>query len=89
MKKDNWITHVIFRRFKEGDIIALFPYDKYDIAGLYCGSYMHIGQHSGADYTGLVQITKPAKESEYNDLKKELEGIGYNLKVIKKRIYKK
>jgi hypothetical protein len=85
MKKDKNITHVIFRRFKEGDIIALFPYDQWDKEGLYCGSYMHIGQHSGADYNGLIQATKPAKECEYDALKSELEGIGYNLKVIKRK----
>ncbi|NMB83293.1 MAG: hypothetical protein GYA14_15905 [Ignavibacteria bacterium] len=84
MTKDTYITYVVFRKFREGDIIALFPYEDYDLSGLYCSSYMHTGQHSGADYHGLIHVTKPAKESEYTDLKAELEGIGYNLKIIKR-----
>ena len=45
---------------------------------------MHIGQHSTADYSYIVNTTKLAKEPEYLELKKELESIGYNLKVYKK-----
>lgn len=84
-------TRVIFRKFKsgvaKGQIIALFPDD---IANSYgeCGSYMHIGQHSPADYTLVIMATKPATEEEYADLYKELVEIGYdNLKVAKRRQY--
>ena len=48
-------------------------------------SYMHVGQHGGADYKGVVQSTKLATESEYSDLKAELESIGYDLKIVKKQ----
>lgn len=46
-------------------------------AGLLC--YAHVGQHSTASYD-YVKKQKPAED--YQDLKKELEGIGYNLEVL-------
>jgi ribosome-interacting GTPase 1 len=46
-------------------------------------SYMHIGQHGSAD-PNIVEFTTPSTEEEYKDLKKELEGIGYNLVVRRK-----
>lgn len=91
MKKDDFKTAVVFRKFKDtGDIIALFPYSYFYILGIgdTCESYMHVGQHSDANYSFVLAITKPAKESEYNALLRELESIGYNLQVIKKRIRK-
>ena len=65
------------------DVIALFP--EMDAGFGQCESYMHVGQHSGADYRGVISITRPAKPSEYASLKRELENIGYNLDVRKKR----
>ncbi len=88
MEKDKEKNKVVFRKFKDGDIIALFPELE---AGANqkgeCMSYMHIGQHSGAAYA-LVYDTKPAKKEEYADLLAELEDIGYNLEV-KQKITKK
>ena len=83
MKKDDFVTEVMFRKFTKGDIIALFPYDV-DYHGN-CTSYMHVGQHSGADFGGVLMCTHPAKENEYSDLKTELESLGYDLKVISRR----
>lgn len=87
MQQDNFTTEVIFRKW-EGEIIALFPYEIYN-AALYgyntINSYMHIGQHSSADYNHIMEDSKPAKVNEYLGLKKELENIGYNLQVIEKR----
>jgi len=78
-------TPVIFRRFKEGDILALFPAEPADTAGFFCGSYAHIGQHSGADYNAMIAQSKPATPVEYADLKVELENIGYDdLKVYRR-----
>lgn len=79
--KDVEVTKVIFRKFKEDDVIALFP-EQTNTRFTLC--YMHIGQHSDCDYNHIVSTTKLATEEEYADLKKELESIGYNLKVIKK-----
>lgn len=91
------VTAVIFRRWKRNkvngtdgtEIVALFPEDPTDYYGRYCGSYEHIGQHGSADYNALVSVicppTVPAKPSEYAELKRELESLGYKLKVYKKR----
>jgi hypothetical protein len=92
MKKDTYITEVIFRKWNrkdfKGDIIALFPYDVWSYRGDVT-SYEHIGQHGAADYNHCINMTVPAKDKEYQSLKEELEYIGYNLKVINKRNYKK
>ena len=80
-------TKVIFRKFKDGDIIALFPEIVGDYSPASCLSYMHIGQHGAAD-SSLVSNTKLATEEEYKDLFKELSSIGYDLKVISKFTYK-
>lgn len=83
MTKDKHKTKVIFRKFKKGgDIIALFPEtpgtNKWHAD---CGSYMHIGQH-GAASIDLASITRKAEPHEIEPLKRELEGIGYNLKIV-------
>lgn len=75
-------TIVVFRKFKDGEVLALFPKEEY--GGGLCMSYQRIGQHGGADYSHCINITKPAKESEYSPLAKELKSIGYELN-IKKR----
>lgn len=77
------MTKVVFRKFKQGgDIIALFPEQ---VNRLMVGSYMHLGQHSDADYDGVISKTTPAKESEYADLLAELKSIGYeDIKVLKR-----
>jgi len=76
-------TLVVFRKWSNGDIIALFPCE--DVGLGYCNSYEHIGQHSGADYTGVVKMTKLATQKEYIYLYKELQLIGYSLKVASRR----
>ena len=90
MKKDNYKTDVIFRRWVDEDfnlIIALFPYEIDNIEKGFISSYEHLGQHSGADYDGVIRGTIPAKENEYQALKSELESIGYNLNIVKRRNY--
>jgi hypothetical protein len=80
------VTEVVFRKFNKkngGEVIALFPYIL--DSGYYNQSYMRIGQHSGADYDHCISISSPASEAEYSDLKKELESIGYILKVLHRR----
>lgn len=91
MKKDDFKTVVIFRKFKNGkkEIIALFPYEIYK-SGITndCLSYMHIGQHSDASYSQCMKITVPAKKEEYQSLFQELESIGYDLEIKQRRNYK-
>lgn len=76
-------TRVIFRRSKDDEIFALFP----DLSegGALIESYQHVGQHSAADYSHCIQTSTPAKPDEYADLKAELECIGYNLLIRKRR----
>ena len=89
MEKDNFKTDVTFRQYLDGQIIALFPHEVCDHHGNIT-SYMHLGQHSGADYGGVLMCTKPVKDiKEYNDLYRELESLGYDLNVIKRRNYSK
>lgn len=80
-------TVVIFRKWPDGDILALFPTVPGDVFGNLCNSYEHVGQHGNADYHGCIRQTKPAKPSEYADLKKELGRIGYNLVIRKRATY--
>lgn len=74
-------TKVIFRKFKNGEIIALFPELK-EGRGLIL-SYMHIGQHGDAS-PKIVMDTKPATPEEFAPLYNELTGIGYRLEVRKR-----
>jgi len=84
MTKDTFKTDVIFRKEKDGEILALFPYSLWNFAGdVVC--YAHLGQHGAADYNGCIRKSKPAKPEEYKDLLNELQGLGYNLRVIKKQ----
>ena len=81
MEKDTRKTLVVFRKFKEnGDVIALFPKEKWD--DKLCASYMHVGQHSGADFVYCINITEPATNAESKDLYDQLVSRGYNLDVI-------
>jgi hypothetical protein len=61
-------TKVIFRKFKWGEIIALFPEIAGSMDACTCMSYMHEGQHGAADCVGC---TSPARPEEYQDLKKK------------------
>ena len=77
-------TVVVFRKWKDGDVIALFPEVPADRAGILCLSYERVGQHGGADYQGVVHETKPATEAEYQALAEELKRAGYNLRPVKR-----
>jgi hypothetical protein len=72
---------VVFRRFPDGDVIALFPYLTAECLNAWpCQSYMHVGQHGAAD-PRFVYDTRPARPHEYAALQAELERIGYCLAV--------
>lgn len=83
VERDEHETVVVFRRWRSGskDVIALFPGVEW--YGGTVASYMHVGQHSGADYLRVVGFTRPAREDEpdVRALMAELEGKGYRLKV--------
>lgn len=92
MEKDTYKTDVVFRvdtsKSWGGTVYALMPHEVNDHKGnVVC--YQHVGQHSGADYKGCIATSRPATETEYADLKTELESIGYDLNIIKKQNYDK
>ena len=78
----------IFRKFKDGEVIALFPQIADSIGGGLCQSYMHTGQHSSATPDLVVKLTKLATPEEYAELLAELEQIGYNPQPAQKFTYK-
>jgi len=79
------MTEAIFRKFPDGDIIAIFPYEICNLTKGFVSSYMKVGQH-GAASLDLIQDTVPATEEEYSELKQELENLGYDDLVVKKRV---
>lgn len=82
MEQDKHETLTVFRKFKDGDVIALFPDTEWTAET--CSSYMRVGQHGGADYQHVLSITTKATPFIYEGLKQELESIGYNLKIRQK-----
>ena len=76
-------TRVVFRKWGNGDIWALFP-EIEESTGC-CSSYMHIGQHGAAYYPHCIGITKPADADEYASLEQELTSIGYDLQIRQRR----
>jgi hypothetical protein len=84
MKDKTVETRVIFKKF-DGQVSA-FLLDL-DANPGYVVSYAHIGQHSDASIEFFYDC-EPAKESEYSDLKEELESMGYKLLVRKHWIHK-
>lgn len=73
---------VVFRKWPDGTIDALMPYESeldYKVA-----CYSRIGQHCQADYDFVMSKTRPALESEYKDLLKELLSLDYEVTVIKR-----
>lgn len=77
------MTKVVFRKLKDGQVIALFPQETASRDGYECMSYMHVGQHGSADPM-IVHDTKPATPREYAPLVAELLSIGYRLDIRKK-----
>lgn len=75
---------VIFRKTKDGEIIAFFPEASANFGNIL--SYMHIGQHGEASLE-FYQETNKATETEYNTLMMELKAIydDYNL-IVKQKI---
>lgn len=80
------ITKVVFRVCKEGVVYALMPEIKADVAGRYCTSYEHVGQHGAADYYYCIATSRPAEPHEYQNLIDELGRVGYKVKVIQRYV---
>lgn len=82
-------TEVVFRKERDNQVVALFPYEVENKPKGLISCYAHLGQHSTADYRGVVNESKPANELEYKSLYNELISIGYKLNVVKKANGKK
>lgn len=81
-------TDVIFRKEKDGQILAVFPHEV--VNGRFVMCYAHLGQHSECDYDYCLTRTKLATSGEFEDLENELTlSVGYNLNIIKRRNYDK
>ena len=78
--KDKHKTTVLFYKDAYG-VFAIFPDDIADDKGNLT-TYAHIGQHSAIcpEYVNITKCEEATKE-EYQDLKEELESIGYNLEI--------
>mgnify|MGYP001605048372 CR=1 FL=1 len=76
MKRDR----VIFRQFKNTNDVIAFLLDQPASEG-YVVSYMSVGQHSEANYNGLLSKTKPITllHPAVIHLWGELECLGYKL----------
>ena len=78
--KDYTKTKVIFRKFKGGDVIAMFP-EIPGSNGRECMSYMHTGQHGSADPALVYDDTVKPSPKETSALRDELRAVGYDIEV--------
>lgn len=74
-------TKVLFRKSKDGEVIAVFPETPATMDPRECVLYSRAGQH-GACKIAYARIARPAKAKEAEALKRELERLGYTLRVI-------
>lgn len=85
-KKDWKLTYdtfsrVVFKVCDDGDVVACLldvPAMKHCVM-----SYMHVGQHGDAQMDWCAGL-KTATPEQYEDLKAELESLGYLLRVLKR-----
>jgi hypothetical protein len=76
---------VVFRRWRDTkSVFALFPSSPATYDGFFCDAFEHVGGHGGADYFGCINASDPVSVEDAADLKRELERIGYRLRVIKR-----
>ena len=93
MEKDTHKTDVIFRvdttKDWKGTVLAILPHqvETYDGA---VAVYEQRTCHGTGSYDHMVRTSRLATESEYAEIKREMEvNYGYNFNVIKKRNYDK
>ena len=82
-KKETTVVFLVDTKNSPPDhVFAFFPFENYrsynDLSKV---SFSHVGQHSACsvDYAKSCRV---ASKKESESLKKELEGLGYNLKVV-------
>jgi hypothetical protein len=78
---------VIYRKYKNGDIVAVFPYMIWH--GSFVTCFDGCG-HGGCDYWHIIKQTKPANPEEYKYRNRLLFNYyGYDTQPIKKYNHKK
>ncbi len=76
---------VAFRIDKDGEVTAVFPTELGDDSPYTCACYAHVGQHGVCNPLLITVGTRPAIESEYRPLLRELRQVGYrSLRVVVK-----
>ena len=73
---------VMFRKWRDGDIIAILPTLTGTSSPYTCMMYEHVGQHGSGDPQGVIGKTKKATPKEYTPLLRELRRIGYRGLVV-------
>jgi len=90
---DTESTKVIFRKWnkaidKNQGIIAIFPEEIGTMSPYTCSSWEWVGEHGACDPLQVIKNSKPATESEYNEVKNFLENhYGYKLEVNQRLRY--
>jgi len=85
LSRGECVLPVVYRKYRDtGEVVALFPTLPADDMG-HVTSYMHVGQHSGANYGHVVGHTSIATRQDYAVLERELKSRGYeNLKAYRR-----
>lgn len=77
---------VMFRKEKDGNVLAVFPRERAACATFDKLTFDKHG-HGGADWNYIMQKTRPAKPAEYAALKRAMEAkpYEYKLRVVARR----
>lgn len=68
-----------------GQVLAIMPAHAATVGRPnHCTCYVHVGQHGACDLDAALHYYDEASPDEYADLKAELEGLGYNVRVVSK-----
>lgn len=80
MYQEKAIVQFYIDKDEPEQVFAFFPHDEWSRNGreVFYTSYSHIGQHSGCSKAYVKECQKATPE-QYAALKKELEGIGYEV----------
>ena len=83
MEKEMNKINVAFRKFNDGEVIAIFPsiFPVPQNSTKEVLSYMHVGQHGMASEC-LVNELEKVSEKEYKTLKEEMENLGYVINIL-------
>lgn len=79
-------TSVMFRKFINGDIVAIFPEEEGDNNLETCMAYFsdNFKKRSYCEPNDIINITVEATPNEYEKFQQKLKDIGFVMKVVKK-----